>query len=232
MKRWLWIGVAVCLLIVVVFYYVSFNGNVLTKMIAQKKVETYMEQMYGESTAHFVKSGFDFKDGRYYFDYDIADEAVRAHYTFSIGGAFWLHDRIYTRLHDEDRDRARTDDFQRTGAAWLTAQLAAHHVTASVVEYNVQIPRGFYAQSVPWQPTVAPRIHPFIYIELNDEQQTEVQFLQQVETIQAILQQAHMTYDEAEVKVYRAVNDNGNTYYDAVYTTVFQPDTKTVTILE
>ena len=71
MKKWILLAIAALLLAVILFFYVSFNGNFVTKMVAKGKVQDFVEETYKGHNMQFVDSGYNFKDGRYYFQYEI-----------------------------------------------------------------------------------------------------------------------------------------------------------------
>lgn len=232
MKRVLFISLAVIIVGVVTVFYVSLNGNPITKMFAKKKVAQYVEETYAGQTTRLLDSGYNFKDSRYYFLYEMTSNDIEANYTISTGGPVLLNDRVYSYLHVESADEDLTNAFQQAGTAFLTEQLHALNIQTDSIGYTVDIPKGLYTNDVSWQPTVEEKLQPFIAIELTNEAQTEAEFLAQVKTIEQMLKDERFTYREAQVQMYRQVNDGGNTYYEAVYTTVFNEQTEKLTLLK
>lgn len=237
MKKWILLTLAALLLGVILFFYIAFNGNFISKMIAKYKVQQYVEEMYEGQNKQMIDSGYNFKDGRYYFIYDIYQEGIGASYNFSIGGPFLPQGRIFSYLDYESTDEVMTTAFQQAGVKWLEEQFREKQLAFDRIDYSVSIPKGLYDEGTSWQPKVDQTLMPSIYIELKDEQQTEEQFLQQAEAIRQLLQEHHFTYVEVNISIMREYdNSDGSkegyaeTYYETLYSTEFTPETKTLEI--
>lgn len=232
MKKWILLVAAALILGVILFFYVSFNGNFVTKMVAKAKVEDFVEETYKGHNKQLVDSGFSFKDGRYYFHYEIYTEATRANYSFSIGGPLFLDDRIFSYLDLQDSDEEMMESFSKAGANWLMEQLDAKGIVYDDVGYSVEIPKGLFTGEVSWQPQVDQKLMPYVSFELKDENQSAEEFLQQAEEIRGILKEQDVTYNEARVSVTREFDNTDGSkegyapiYYETLYSTIFTPET-------
>lgn len=232
MKKWILLAIAALVLAVIGFFYISFNGNVLTKMVAKGKVQHFVAETFKGHPIQLVDSGFNFKDGSYYFRYDIYTNAIRSNYSFSMGGPLWLDGRIHSYLDYESMDEAMTEAFQQAAVRWLEEQLREQNMAFDSIDYHVDIPKGLYPEEVSWQPQVEKMLNPLIVFELTDEEQTEEAFLQQAEQIRQLLNEQDVTYTEAHVSMTRAYdNSDGSkkgyapTYYEGIYSTTFTPET-------
>jgi len=233
MKKWVFLAIAALLLAVILFFYVSFNGNFVTKMVAKGKVQDFVEETYEGHNTQLVDSGYDFKDGRYYFQYEIYTNTIRSNYSFSIGGPLLLDGRIYSYLHYESVDEEMTAAFQKAGVSWLEERLREKGIAFDLIDYSVDIPKGLYTEEVSWQPQVEKNLMPWISIELTDEEQTEDEFLQQAEQIRQLLNEQDVTYKEAHVSITREYDNTDGSkegyapiYYEGLYSTMFTPQTK------
>lgn len=237
MKKIILLTLAVLLLAVILFFYISFNGNFISKMIAKSKVQQYVEEMYENQNKQLVDSYYNFKDGQYTFNYEIYNNTIRSNYSFSIGGPFFPKGTIFSYLEYESMDEALTESFQKDGEKWLEEQLREQNIAFGGVGYAVDIPKGLYGEDEVWKPNVDKLITPRISVDLTDEQQTEEQFLQQAEQIRQILIEHDVTYANGYISLTRAFdNSDGSkvgyaeTYYQVIYSTRFTPDTKNLTV--
>lgn len=232
MKKWILLAIAALLVGVILFFYVSFNGNFVTKMVAKSKVEDFIEETFDGHNKQLVESGFSFKDGRYYFHYEIYTGSNRAQYSFSIGGPLFLNGSIDSYLEMGSEDAVVKQAFERAGATWLKEQLDVLGIAYDEVGYGVDIPWGLYAEDVRWQPQVEAKLMPRFSVELTDENQTEEVFLQQAEQIRQILQEHHVTYNEVRVSIMREYDNTDGAregyapiYWEGLYYTMFTPET-------
>lgn len=237
MKKWILLAVAALLLAVILFFYVSFNGNFVTKMIAKGKVQDFVEETYEGHNKQLVDSGYNFKDGRYYFQYEIYTNAIRSNYSFSIGGPVLVNDKIYSYLEYESVDEEMTEAFQQAGVSWLEEQLREQGIAFDAIGYSVDIPKGLYTEDVSWQPQVEAKLNPWISFELSDDQQTEAAFLQQAEQIRQLLNEQGVTYKQANVSITREYDNTDGAkegyapiYYEGLYFTRFTPETKVLVV--
>lgn len=237
MKKWTLLTLAVLLLTAILFFYVSFNGNFISKMVAKNMVQDYVTEMYKGHNVQLVDSGFNFKDGHYVFHYEIYYNTIRSNYSFSIGGPLLPNKPISGYLDWESADEQLTTAYQKAGVEWLEEQLREQGITFNSVGYEVSIPRGLYPENMSWQPQVDNILLPWISVELTDEQQTEREFLQQAEQIRQLLHEQIVTYTEVRISVMREYdNSDGSregyapTYYEGLYSTNFTPNTKDLTI--
>lgn len=233
MKKWISLTLAILLLAVILFFYISFNGNFISKMVAKNIVQSFVAETYEGQNAKLVDSGFNFKDGQYIFHYEIYNDTVRSNYSFSIGGSLIPNGQIFSYLYPESLDEQLTTTFQKAGTSWIEEQLRAQNIAFDWIGYELSIPKGLYTEEILWQPQVDKKLIPWISVELTDEQQTEQEFLQTAEKIRQLFHAHNVTYAEARITIMREYdNSDGSregyapTYYEGLYSTNFRPDTK------
>lgn len=231
MKKWIFLTTAVILLGVILFFYVSFNGNFVTKMVAKGKVQDFVEEMFEGHNKQLIDSGYNFKDGQYYFHYEIYIDAVPVSYSFSLGGPVILNDAIDGYLHFESANEKLEGAFANAASSWLKEQLS--EIPFDEISYSVSIPKGLYKDEISWQPQVDEKLMPSIWFEVKDENQTEAEFLQQAEQIRQFLNEHNVTYSEARVAVTREYDNTDGAkegyapiYYEGLYYTYFTPKTE------
>ncbi|MER2000670.1 MAG: hypothetical protein ABS882_12930, partial [Lysinibacillus sp.] len=203
MKKVILLTLAALLLAVILFFYTSFNGNFISKMLAKHKVEKYVEEMYKEQNKQLVDSYFNFKDGQYTFNYEIYNNTIRSSYSFSISGPFFPNGQIFSYLQSDSMDTVLTEKFNEDGRKWLEGKLREKHIAFDRVDYSVDIPKGYYEEDEVWKPHVDQILMPWITVELTDEQQTEEQFSQQAEAIRQLFIDNKVTYYNGNVSMTR-----------------------------
>lgn len=235
MKKIILLTLAALLLGAILFFYVSFNGNFISKMIAKNKVEAYLEEHYKDQNRQLTDSGYNFKDGQYVFHYEIYNNANRYSYTFSIGGPVFPNGRIFSYLNPHSEDEVLSEQFSKEGGQWLEQKLRAQNIAFDNVVYSVSVPKKIF-ENVSWKPDVDAILTPWITVEVTDEQQTEEQFMEQAEQIRQMLNEYNVTYDNCYITMIREFdNSDGSkegyaeTYYEGIYSTAFTPDTKDIT---
>lgn len=237
MKKIILLTLAALLLGVILFFYISFNGNFISKMIAKSKVEAYVEENYKDQNKQLIDSGYNFKDGQYVFHYDLYNNSIRSSYTFSIGGPLLPSGRIFSYLNPDSMDEELTKQFSHEGNRWLRKKLREQNMKFDNVDYYVEIPKGYLDDDATWKPEVDQILMPSISVDVTDEQQTEEQFIAQVEQIRQVLIDNKVTYDTSYVSMTRKFdNSDGSkegyaeTYYEVIYSTMFTPETKDITL--
>ena len=223
MKRNLFISLAVIVCMLVLFLYVSFNGNFITKSMAMKKIEEYVMTTYaGSDITKGDASGFNFKDASYYTYYTID----KREYSFSIRGAIVLQERIYTDVDYSALHEAQTAAFTNSGTAWLHEQLKRANVPVESAYCSAYVFKDLADNTAVWKPTLSDELRIVVDIELAYTKQSEEAFLQQATNIQQLLNANGLTYTEAAVYARRDVRSGSDTHSEVAYTTVFTPTTK------
>lgn len=237
MKKVILLTLAGLVLAVILFFYISFNGNFISKMIAKQKVEKYVEEKYEQQNKQLVDSYYSFKDGQYTFEYAMHYNNTPSTYYVSIGGAFFPVGRIFSYVDYESIDHNVAEKFQRAGIQWLEKKLRERRIDVASVDYYVAVPMGFYEGEVEWQPKLSPVLAPSIGISLTDTEQTEAQFLQQAEQVRQLVNAEEITYADVTIYLTRAFDNSdgakpgyAETYYEGIYRTTFTPETTELTI--
>lgn len=224
MKRMLLIFMAVVITGAVLFFYVSFNGNFITKAVAMKKIEVYVSEHYAQSNVRALGSGFDFKDASYYKSYAIDDK----NYTFSLRGPILLQEEIETLFSYSEQDEQLRMAYHHAGTTWLEQQLNEAHIAFEAAEYNVDVPPS----SKEWQPNVDASLQPTVVIELVYTEQSEEVFLQQATNIKTLLDDSQLTYTKVNIYTLRYVKKEDGVYSEQVYATSFTEASEKVKIIK
>lgn len=85
MEKRILMELAVIITGLVLFFYNTFNGNFISKIIAKNTVENHLEEHYSDKKHHVVHGGYNFKDAAYNFDMTFYEGENAWTYTFVAG---------------------------------------------------------------------------------------------------------------------------------------------------
>lgn len=228
MKKWFLLIGAVLILVFVLYIYVSFNGNPISQKMAKTKLDEYTSEVFEGSTISIDHSGYNFKDGSYYFLYTVQQGEQIAQYSSEVRGA-WKPSKVsYTNLIEEYKDHQLMEAYHMQANRFINQALTENDVPVYGVSYDVLIAKGQYEAGEPWKPNMPKNTIPSIWIDLKDEQQTKEQFTETVKVIQQTLAEKNMSYTNVHVAMTRKFdNTDGKKegyapfYYETIYSTDF-----------
>ena len=237
MKKWIFMSTAVMMVSVVLFFYVSFNGNIISKAYAKHIVKNYAEELFEGRQINIVESFFNFKDGDYTFKYEVYDEDVRWLYSTSVSGPFFPSKDVYTILEDNTKDYIYTKQFEEEGRKYIMELLQNQGIATHDVHYFVQVPSNYFKEDIEWKPNIDRIVLPEIYIDLKDEQQSQEQFVEITQRIQQQFEEISLTYLETEISITREYDNRieqkegyADIYYETLYSIQFNPGSPKITL--
>ena len=243
MKKWLYIVPAALILVVVLFFYVSFNGNFISKIIAKNSAQDYLKIQYPEGNYTLQDGHYNFKNGTYAFDlmYYSEEHAQNWAYTLEVGNGLFPTSVEYVTLHADSTDTETTELWNKEGSDYVNKLLKGLPISVSA-SYTISVPIGFTKETPTWQPEVPVPIAPFLYIDTayyNGE--TKEQFLQLTKEIQQRLNKESLNYSNVTIVMNEKFNNSDGKkvgyapiYYETKYYVTFGRKTEITikTILE
>lgn len=164
-KKWIYLILILIITIPVVYLYVGFNGNFISKWKAKQTAIQYLESVYDKDDFTYTSTTFNFKDGTYIASYSYGDEYEAS---IAVGGILWptnIEDTyVDYKYYDEEKNA------QITGkASKELAELLKEKYPMATVEYYIDVPSTASItgdnfdihQKTPFKPT--------IWIELTGE---------------------------------------------------------------
>lgn len=238
MKKWIFTILAVLIVGFISYLYIGFNGNFFSKMIAKNIAEKHIEQLFENHTISEGDSYYNFKDGRYTFEFRVHNEANYWLYSVGVRGAFIPQKkRIYTYLQEESVDNALSASYQLKGEEFVNTLLKEENIASASVWYYITVPKNFYQEPKAWEPAIEEAFMPELSVSLKDEQQTPEQFLKAAQVIQKRLNDAQFTYLNVYVSITREYDNSieqregyADIFYETVYSIQFTPQSGTLTI--
>lgn len=232
MKKWILIIAATLLVGLVVFVYVSFNGNIISKMIAKNTVSNYLEDKYEEAEFEYVlkDGGYNFKMGTYYFPYVLSGEQQSWEYSIEVGPSLIPTNVRYEELDYKSIDETLSSRFNVAGGKYIKDELLNDVVPVSVLDYYVDVPKNLFPADQEWTKTLETPLMPRISLDVVDENQTKEQFLAQAKKVQEALNKDKVTYESVRISLTREFDNTNNEkpgyapiYYEGIYWIEFNP---------
>lgn len=230
MKKWLLIIAATVLVGFVLFMYISFNGNFISKMIAKNTVSNYLEDKYEENEYVLKDGGYDFKFGTYYFTYVLKGEQQSWNYSIEVGPSLLPTNIRFEDLDYDSEDEAMSSRFSLAGEQYIKDVLLKDVVPISELGYYVDVPKNLFPADQEWTKTLEKPLMPSISLDVVDENQTKEQFLAQAKKIQQALNKDKVTYESVRVSLTREFDNTDNEkpgyapiYYEGIYSIEFKP---------
>lgn len=208
MRKFIAIVLAAMILGVVLFFYISFNGNFISKAVAKKSVEKFAEGQF--EGANLAYRGYNFKDKTYIFDVKYREWS----YTVEVGRGWKPEEIYYVMLHADSNDQKRSDEWATIGRSYLQ-KLLGRDVQVS---YFIDVPNGF--EQAEWKKDMNLPVAPSIVVEFEVADETAEQFLEKARDIQAKLDADGVHYRETRVMSFKQYDnrDGAKEGYAPIYT--------------
>ena len=175
MKKWIHLILAIAITGYILFFYVSFNGNPISKAIAKSHATNYLEEYYPKHDFSIKDSGYNLKDKSYYFHYIVHEKNAQV-YNYSIEiGQGWKPDQvIYHSLRYDSEDMEMSSAFTEAGTTHIQNMLMEAGMEGEAY-YYVQVPLGYMDSKTEWTPEIelplAADIH--VYTDIRFESKKE-----------------------------------------------------------
>lgn len=198
-KRVIYSVLLVVLIGFVFFIYNSFNGNPLSKYLAQRELNTYLKETYPDQAFHISDGFYNFKFGEYSFDArQIGTDEAGTEYEFTLRGflkptVFW--DGIYYSNLDEPL----MEKLQNEAANEITELLADKLDVIANVSVQIEVLQGTYDQDVRWSKDLKIEKPLRLHMFLDSTNATREDVLIAAEIIQATLNEANYDYDHVTI---------------------------------
>ncbi|MGN7477067.1 hypothetical protein ACTHOQ_04355 [Solibacillus silvestris] len=226
MKKWLSIFLAFVITSSVLFGYNEFNGNFISKQIAKSTLKDYLSEHYPDADFQFDKGFYNFKFNAYTFDVTFYESPNNWTYTFEVGPKY-LPNTIQTKtMHYDSRDETKSNDWSDQGSQYVKELLTAFPI--GNIYYSIDVPNQF--PQTEWAPAVNVIVAPSISIEFPlYKGETEEEFLNTVQEIQAALDRDEIRYDTVSVYMDEKMDNRdgkkegyASIYYQRKYSLQFQ----------
>ncbi|ATP38800.1 hypothetical protein CSE16_01535 [Solibacillus sp. R5-41] len=229
MKKWFFRIAALVIIAGVVFLYVSFNGNFISKKIAKNSAEEYLQLHYPNGNYTLGDGHFNFKDNSYLFNFTFRDNNNAWTYSLNVGHGLRPTEATILMLHTDSADDDTTKKWREAGTSYIKNLLADFPIVTDF-SYDIDVPKGFTQFTPEWTPNVNVPVAPTLYFEMAYDGETEEQFLQAVKDIQKKIDAGTLFYRSAYVAMYEKVDNRDGRkkgyapiYYEEKYSIRFEP---------
>lgn len=207
-KKWLYIVGIILIVVPLLFLYVSFNGNPISKWKAKQIGAAYLSDVYEENYPWIHKVNYNFKDGTYFVRYSFSDVYSG---TVEVGPSLWPQKVVNTYVDGNFMD-FEADDRISNQASRELKKILAEDFSLNDVLYAVTIPTTSSTNSLnynirsktPYKPSIS------IYLPLatysSDEVQSVVRGLRDKMDAEQIYYLDFWVYIEDDTKVHHQYN--------------------------
>ena len=153
-KKWIYLLLAVAITGYIFFFYISFNGNPISKAIAKNYATDYLEKYYSHHNYSIKESGYNFKDKSYYFYYIVKEKNDQVYnYSIEIGKGLKPDQILYNSLRSDSEDVEMSRSFSEDGTVYAQKILKEAKIDGEVY-YYVQVPLGYIDAHTKWSPEI------------------------------------------------------------------------------
>ena len=177
MKKWIYLILALAITGYIIFFYISFNGNPISKAIAKGHATDYLENYYPEHNVSIKDSGYNFKDKSYIFHYSVHENDQVYNYSIEIGQGWKPDEVIFHSLRHDTEDTEMSNTFSEAGTVHIQKMLAEAGL-AGEAYYYAQVPRGHMDGRTRWTPEIELPVAPDIHVYTDTQFESKGAFVQ------------------------------------------------------
>lgn len=178
MKKWIYLILAIAITGYILFFYVSFNGNPISKTIAKSHATDYLEEYYPERNFSIKDSGYNFKDKSYHFHYIVNEKNDQVYnYSIEIGQGWKPDEVVYHSLRYDSEDIQMSSAFSEAGTAHLQKVLTVAGLEVEAY-YYVQVPLGYLDSKTEWTPEIELPVAADIHVYTDIQFESKKSFVQ------------------------------------------------------
>lgn len=228
-KKWLSLIFIIAIVAFIIYFYISFNGNLITKKLAEKTADDYISSVFPDGSYLIEKGYYNFKDDAYEFPIkryeDFATSPLKYH--LSVQG-FWGNHVQNFYLDIDDIDEAIQERFSEQSIATVREALGEPLASSAEIFTFIEVPKGKYASDVQWSKELDDNRSHILTINIDAQGMTEDTFLAQAHYIQKALATATIPYKEVNFFANKkeTIEDNGHSYEltTTIYSVRFSAD--------
>lgn len=186
-KKRIYLIIALAITGYILFFYISFNGNPISKAIAKNHATDYLEKYYPEHNYSIKESGYNFKDQSYYFYYIVNEKNDQIYnYSIEIGKGLKPDQIIYNSLRYDSEDVGMSNAFSEEGTAYIKKILKETKLDGEAY-YYVQVPLGYVDSRTKWKPNIELPVSADINIYIQQSFASRKEFFNYVKEVQEAL---------------------------------------------
>ena len=217
-KKWIYVLGIVVIIVPVLFLYVSFNSNFISKWKAKQVALDYLNEVYDEDAYWYVKTNYTFKDKSYYVHYAANGPIGEYSATIEVGNGLWPSKVLYTHINDDSPNEqldSQINDQMRMGLLTLLEDypiLVAQYSSPSPTTLGYTLETYSLYEKTPFKPN--------ILITLTKENRSKEEAKEIVQNIQKTFNEAGVHYLEFQVQQDKVENNDLLYAFDVTKTTI------------
>ena len=217
-KKWIYVVGIVVIIVPVLFLYVSFNSNFISKWKAKQVALDYLNEAYDEDAYWYEKTNYTFKDKSYYVRYAANGPLGEYSATVEIGHGLWPSKVLYTHINDDSPNElldTQINDKMRIEILTLLEDypiLDAQYSSPSPSTLGYTLETYSLYEKTPFKPN--------ILITLTKENRSKEEAKEIVQNIQKTFNEAGVHYLEFQVQQDKVENNDLLYAFDVTKTTI------------
>lgn len=198
-RKWIYTGLLIIVIGFVLVFYNAFNGNPVSKLIAEKNVEKYLSEEYPGRSFNVSKGQYNFKFSEYNFDVIEIGEGIT--YNFSVRGLFnpYISDGIYFANLDEPLMEKLSLEAARALEKVIAKKSTSEAAALLNISVQLEVLKGTYSNDVVWSPDLEVEKPPYIHIIINSTNKSAEDVLTSAIVVQAALDDLQYEYDRTTI---------------------------------
>lgn len=223
-KKWMYLIIAFAITGYILFFYISFNGNPISKAIAKNHAIDYLEEYYPEKNYSVKDSGYNFKDKSYHFYYIVNEKNNQVYnYSLEIGTGLKPDQIVYHSLRYDSEDVEKSSTFSEAGTAYVKKILYEANLDSDVY-YYVQVPLGYVENNAKWDPKIELPVAADIHVYTQQSFTSKKEFLRYVNSVAEALN--GVLYKELHIENALSETKDGDETTSPLYKVSLQYDQK------
>ena len=217
-KKWVYVLGIVVIIVPVLFLYVSFNSNFISKWKAKQVALDYLNEVYDEDAYRYEKTNYTFNDKSYYVRYAANGPIGEYSATIEVGNGLWPSKVLYTHINDDSpNERLDTQINDKLRMELLTLLedypiLDAQYSSPSPTTLGYTLESYSLYEKTPFKPN--------ILITLTKENRSKEEAKEIVQNIQKTFNEADVHYLEFQVQQDKVENNDLLYAFDVTKTTI------------
>lgn len=197
-RKWPYIIGIIVLLVPLLFLYNAYNGNPISKALAKKTLNKYLEKTYPDDEFRIWDGFYNFKFGEYVYEVSIIGDEAQVKHEFYIGGLF-SNEVIYDALHDANLDKILMKKLQKEAERELIVLLKETVPELRRVTVMLEVLKGTYELDTKWDKKMELDQPMHLHMLIHDVSLSKQAFYEAAQFIQTTLNEENYNYEFIEI---------------------------------
>ncbi|ADU31714.1 DUF3139 domain-containing protein [Evansella cellulosilytica] len=216
-----WISIAIVMIVIFIFsLYNAFNGNPISKFLAKKALDSYVEETYPEKEFNISEGFYNFKFGEYTFNlleignWNEDTESIQE-YEFTVRGTFFP-EVYWDGLYYDNLDERLMERLSKEASEEIFDELIQQNKDIIHVGVSLEVLKGRYNDDVNWKKELELDRPISLYIVIDAENKGKDDIYMDGIGIQKQLKEKGYHYDNVNINA-NIMTEEGKKLHDYGY---------------